>query len=150
MEVFILIFHTMLFGTLGSVLCGQRGYKQWVGFLLGSVLSVFGILIIRWFFKDNVDGMNDFYKSRYISGIEEEKKAAKNSEMLGVSVDEYKKNETRIRRENNYKNRNKWLDVISPFGDEGMPDKWGNTWVDYLYYFILVLIVLSSLIVFNL
>jgi|GEM_PF-7102800 len=32
------------------------------------------------------------------------------------------------------------MDELNPFGDEGVPDKYNNTWVDYSYYILAILI----------
>ena len=88
MYLFLFIFNCMLFGTLGSVLCAQRGRKQWIGFLLGCCLSIVGVLIIKQFFKDNIEGMSDFYKHRDIERKKEITHAESESKRLGISIEE--------------------------------------------------------------
>jgi hypothetical protein len=139
-----------MFGTLGSVSCASRGHKQWVGFLLGSTLSILGLFIIKWFFKDNPVGMSDFYLKKHIEELKEIEKGKLESEKTGISEKDYWEKKNLEKRKHDYENRPKWIDRVSPFGDEGIPDKHGNTWVDYTYYVIVAIIIIVSIIVFNL
>jgi len=145
MYLFLFIFNCMLFGSLGSVLCAQRGRKQWIGILLGCTLSILGVLIIKWFFKDKPEGMNDFYKKREIEREKEITHANFETKRLGISNKEYWERENYETRKSSYENRDTRLDVL---GNEGMPDKHGNTWVDYFYYFLIVIIILVALFAF--
>jgi len=126
-------------------MCAQKGQKEWIGVLLGCSLSILGLLIIKWFFKVNLEGMSCFYRKKHDLDLMEEPFANIEAERLGITIEEYWEKNNYDTRKSDYENRDKRKTDVA-FGDEGMSDKHGNTWVDYFSYIVVGLIILMGVI----
>lgn len=107
---------------------------------MGITLSILGLYIIKWFWKDKVEGMNAFHRKKYDDELVTLKGIKDYAKKYNITEDEAWKIKSNIDRKHEYENRDKRLDKINPFGDEGMPDEDGNTWVDYSYMGFMLLI----------
>ena len=119
-----------------------KGRNQYLAMLLGAVFSYLGLFIV-YHWKPKEGSKHFIYKKEAEEG---DYKAKIEAKRLGISIKEYLEKKEYENRKSSYENRNKFLEKMSPFGDEGMPDKYGNTWVDYLYFIIIGVSILGIIV----